>query len=452
MLVVPDTRFAVSRDGAHIAYQVVGEGKRDLVYVPNWASPIDLIWEQAAFRRFLERLTTFSRLILFDKRGSGASDHVAPDSLATLEAWSDDMVTVMDAVGSPRAAVVGAITGVPIVTLFAATHPQRTEALVLLNPTRSVVYGDPPGLGYEDLDGAMTAFKHIWGTPEVARILTPSMAGDTRFCSWLARFCRVGNPPSMATEVLRAQLLSDLRHVYSVIRAPTLIISRSDDGSGFLSSSHPRVLAEHIPGARLVEVPGVDLLPYVGETTTMLDEIESFLTGDKPNLVADRVLATVLFTDIVSSTQRAVDLGDRRWHGLLDIHHEDVRARIGHFGGRFIRSTGDGILATFDGPSRAIHCARTIREAAAGIGLQTRAGLHTGEVELMSDDIGGVAVHLAARVCSLAAAGEIWVSSSVPPLIVGSGIGFADRGEHELKGVPGRWTLLAAEVASRSAD
>ena len=445
MFDVPETRFAVSRDGAHIAYQVIGEGTQDLVYVPNWASPIDLIWEQPLFRRFLERLSSFSRLILFDKRGSGSSDHVPSDTLASLETWAEDIVTVMDAVGSKRAGVLGAMTGVPIVTLFAATHPERTGALVLLNPSRSLAYGDLPGLGFQELEDTMTAFKETWGTPDVVRIFAPSMAGDATFCSWLARFCRVGNPPNMATAVIRAQLLSDLRHVYAAIQTPTLIIHRSADGE-FLSSLHPRVLAEHITGARLVEVPGEDFLPYVGDTTTMLDEIEGFLTGDRPTLVSDRVLATVLLTDIVSSTEQAMELGDRRWRALLHAHYEDARDRIVHFGGRFIMTTGDGILATFDGPSRAIHCARAIREAALGVGLQTRAGLHTGEVELTSDDVGGVAVHMAARVCALAAAGEVWVSSSVPPLIVGSGIGFAERGDYELKGVPGKWTLLAAEV------
>jgi class 3 adenylate cyclase len=337
------------------------------------------------------------------------------------------------------------MTGVPIVTLFAATHPERAAALVLLNPARSLAYGDLPGLGFQELDDTVMTFKEMWGTPDVVRIFAPSMAGNPMFCSWLARFCRVGNPPTMATDVIRAQLLSDLRHVYAAIQTPTLIIYRSADG-GFLSSAHPRVLAEHIKGARLIEVPGEDFLPYVGDTATMLDEIESFLTGDRPSLVSDRVLATVLFTDLVSSTEQALKLGDRRWRALLHAHYEDARDRIVHFGGRFIMTTGDGILATFDGPSRAIHCARTIREAALGVGLQTRAGLHTGEVELTSDDVGGVAVHIAARVCALAAGGEVWVSSSVPPLIVGSGIGFAERGDYELKGVPGRWTLLAAEV------
>jgi class 3 adenylate cyclase len=400
------------------------------------------MWEQPTFRRFLERLTSFSRLVLFDKRGSGSSDNVAPDTLATLEAWAEDIVTVMDAVASERAVVVGAMTGVPIVVLFAATHPQRTAALVLVNPARSLAYGDSPGLGSEDLEEALTRFKSIWGTPDVIQILAPSLAGDATFSSWLARFCRVGNPPSMATEVLRAQLLSDIRHVLPVIQAPTLVIQRSAE-AGYSSSSHGRVLAEHIVGARLLEVPGDAFLPYVGETTQMLDEVESFVTGDRPQLTSDRVLATVLFTDIVGSTERALGMGDRRWRTLLDRHQGDAKDRIGLFGGRYIKSTGDGILATFDGPSRAIHCARAIREAATVGGLEIRAGLHTGEVELMSDDIGGVAVHMAARVCALATTREVWVSSSVPPLVVGSNILFDDRGEHELRGVPGAWRLFS---------
>jgi class 3 adenylate cyclase len=399
------------------------------------------MWEQPTFRRFLERLTSFSRLVLFDKRGSGSSDNVAPDSLATLETWAEDIVTVMDAVASERAVVVGAMTGVPIVVLFAATHPQRTAALVLVNPARSLAYGDAPGLGSEDLEEALARFKSLWGTPDVVQILAPSLAGDATFSSWLARFCRVGNPPSMATEVLRAQLLSDIRHVLPVIQAPTLVIQRSAE-AGYSSSSHGRVLAEHIDGARLLEVPGDAFLPYVGETTQMLDEMESFVTGDRPQLTSDRVLATVLFTDIVGSTERALGMGDRRWHALLDRHQGDARDRVGIFGGTFIKSTGDGILATFDGPSRAIHCARAIREAATVGGLEIRAGLHTGEVELMSDDIGGVAVHMAARVCALATTREVWVSSSVPPLVVGSNILFDDRGEHELRGVPGAWRLF----------
>jgi class 3 adenylate cyclase len=313
--------------------------------------------------------------------------------------------------------------------------------LVLLNPVRAIAYGDAPAPDFENIDDAMAKFKAEWGTPAITERLAPSLVGDATFSAWLARFCRVGNPPSMATAVMRAQLQSDLRHILPVIQTPTLVIQRSSE-AGFVSRLHARLLAESIAGARLVEVPGTDLLPYVGDTTQTMDEISSFLTGARPNLVSDRVLATVLFTDIVASTERVVAMGDRGWRALLDRHHADAQDRIERFGGSFINTTGDGILATFDGPSRAIHCARAIREGAAGMVLEVRAGLHTGEVELMSNDIGGIAVHIAARVCALAGAGEVLVSSSVPPLVIGSGIEFGDRGDHELKGVPGTWRLF----------
>jgi class 3 adenylate cyclase len=361
--------------------------------------------------------------------------------LATLEHWADDIVTVMNAVGSERAAIVGAMTGVPITVLFAATHPRRAATIVLINPGPAIPYGDQLSFGNRDLDEAMDAFRALWGTPRVMEVFAPSMAGDETFASWFARFCRMGNPPTMATQVMRAQLNTDLRQVFGTVQAPTLVVQRSS-GSGLSAPSHGRLLLDGIPSARLVEVPGEDFLPYVGDTTALLDEIERFVTGDRPRFVGDRVLATVLFTDIVASTQRAVELGDRTWRTVLEGHHEDAKDRIADFGGRFIKTTGDGILATFDGPSRAIHCARGIRDAAKRTGLEVRAGLHTGEVEVMSDDIGGVAVHVAARVLAHAGASEVLVSSSVPPLVAGSGIGFDHRGEHELRGIPGSWTLF----------
>jgi len=438
----PKTRYAVARGGAHIAYQVIGDGVRDLVYVPNWASPIDLMWEHPVFARFLTRLASFSRLILFDKRGSGSSDNVTLDALATLEDWTDDIIAVMDTIGSERAAIVGAMTGVPIVTLFAASYPDRTSALVLVNPARGLFSDDDePGLVH-DLDEEMAAFKAAWGTEAVVEIFAPSMAGDPTFPKWLARFCRVGNPPTMATAVVRAQRLSDVRHVLPVIRTPTLVIQRANAG-GYASHSQARLLATQIPGARLIEIPGEDLLPYVGETAGLLDEIEKFLTGERHRVVSDRVLATVVFTDIVGSTQRAAEMGDRRWRELLNSHHQDTRDEIDRFGGKFIKSTGDGVLATFDGPGRAINCAKEIRGAGERRAIEIRVGVHTGEVEVMTDDIAGIAVHIAARVVAQAAPGEVLVSSSVPPLVAGSGIEFHDRGEHKLKGVPGTWKLFA---------
>jgi class 3 adenylate cyclase/pimeloyl-ACP methyl ester carboxylesterase len=442
---IPRTRYATGRDGTYIAYQVVGDRPRDLIYVPNWARPIDLIWEQPAFANFLQRLASFSRLVIFDKRGSGSSDHVNFDALATLEDWTDDIVSVMDAVGSGRAAIVGAMTGVPIVTLFAATHPERVSALVLVNPVRAVAYEQGSALDSAALDREMTAFKHAWGTEDVVKLLAPTMEDDRAFSRWLARFCRVGNPPTMATAVMRAQLLSDLRHVLPVVQAPTLVVTRSHP-SGFGSWAQARLLADEIPGARFVEVPGHDLLPYVGETTELLDETENFLTGHRPEVLSDRVLATVLFTDIVDSTRRMSELGDRRWRDLLDKHNREASSEIVHFRGQLIKTMGDGILATFDGPGRAIHCAAAIGRAAEGLGINIRAGLHTGEIEVMDNDIGGIAVHIAARIVALATSSDVLVSASVPPLVVGSGIEFDDRGEHELKGVPGLWKVYAAAV------
>ena len=435
------TRYAVARGGAHIAYQVTGDGPRDLVYVPNWASPIDLMWEHPVIARFLTRLASFSRLILFDKRGSGSSDNVTFDALATLEDWTDDIIAVMDAIGSERAAVVGAMTGVPIVTLFAASYPDRTSALVLVNPARLLISDDEPGL-HHDLDEEMAAFKAAWGTEAVVEIFAPSMAGDPTFPEWLARFSRVGNPPTMATAARRAQMLSDVRDVLPVIRTPTLVLQRANARGG-ASRSHARLLATEIPGARLVEIPGEDLMPYVGETTELLDQIEKFLTGELHRVASDRVLATVVFTDIVGSTRRAVEMGDRRWRELLNSYHQDAKDEVGRFGGKLIKTTGDGVLATFDGPGRAINCTKEIRRAGERRGVEIRVGVHTGEVEVMTDDIGGIAVHIAARVVAHAAPGEVLVSSSVPPLVAGSGIEFHDRGEHELKGVPGTWKLFA---------
>jgi class 3 adenylate cyclase len=437
---IPETRYATGRDGTYIAYQVVGDGPRDLIYVPNWASPIDLIWEHPTFANFLRRLASFSRLVLFDKRGSGSSDHVSFDALATLEDWTDDIVSVMDAVGSDRAAIVGAMTGVPIVTLFAATYPERVSALVLVNPVRAVAYDQGSELDAVAFDREMTAFKHSWGTEDVVQILAPTMEDDRAFSRWLARFCRVGNPPTMATAVMRAQLLSDLRGVLPVVQAPTLVVQRSRP-SGFGSKAQARLLAEEIRGARFVEVPGDDLLPYVGETTELLDEIESFLTGHRPEVRSDRVLATVLFTDIVDSTRRMSELGDRRWRDLLDSHDRETSSEIEHFRGKLITTTGDGVLATFDGPGRAIHCAAAIGRAAERLGLNIRAGLHTGEIEVIDNHIGGIAVHIAARIVALATSSEVLVSATVPPLVVGSGIEFEDRGEHQLKGVPGLWRV-----------
>jgi len=442
----PETRYALTSEGQSIAYQVCGRGDLDLVYVPNWASPIDLMWDHPWSAQFLWRLASFSRLILFDKRGSGSSDHVAPDALATLEDWADDIATVMDAVGSERAALVGSTVGCPIAILFAATHPERTSALVVINGTaRMLADRDYAGLQPESVDERVDNFRASWGTAGVLELLAPSLVGDDAFGRWLARFCRVGNPPAMASAVFRAELLTDVRPALGLIQSPTLVLQRAD---ATVVSSQPqgRFLAEHIPGARYIELPGADLLPFVGYAGEVLDPIEKFLTGDLTAPEPNRVLVTVLFTDVVSSTPRVAELGDRRWRNLIATHDTFVRTELDRFRGRAIRFDGDGVLATFDGPGRAIRCACAIRDAVSALDLSVRAGLHTGEIELHGDDIAGIAVHVGKRVQSAARPGEVFVSRTVADLVAGSGIELRDEGEYDLKGVPGTWRLFSVSA------
>jgi class 3 adenylate cyclase len=445
VLDVPQTRFAIGRDGAHIAYQVIGQGPRDLVYVPNWASPIDLMWDHPAFARFLQRLASFSRLIIFDKRGSGSSDHVPFDALATLEDWTDDVVAVMDTVGSERVALIGAMVGAPIAILFAATYPDRVSKLVLANASaRALADNDYPGLSPEQIPQRLEHFKSGWGTEAVVELLAPTMGNDTEFRRWFAGFCRMGNPPTMATAVYRAQLLTDIRPILPVISAPTLVLQRDAVRGGLTTVLQAQYLAQHIAEARYVEIPGEDFLVCAGDTADMLDEIEAFVTGERPQAQAERVLATVLFTDIASSTELAAKLGDRSWREILERFRGVVRDQLNHFGGQEVNTRGDDFLATFDGPARAVRCAMRLTDAFGGPGLQVRAGVHTGEVELLGGDVGGMTVHIGARVSELAEPGETLVSRTVTDLVVGSGIQFQDRGDHELKGVPGVWKLFAA--------
>ena len=438
-----ETRYAQTPKGESIAFQVSGDGELDLVYVPNWASPIDLIWDHPLSARFLTRLASFSRLILFDKRGSGSSDHVPLDALATLEDWTEDIVTVMDAVGSERAALVGAFVGSPIAMLFAATHPQRTTALVIVNGSaRMMADDDYPGIASEDLDARLATFRATWGTEAMVEDFAPSNTGDEAFQRWFARFSRVGNPPAMATAVHRAQLVTDVRATLPLIQASTLVLERA--GLGARSETQSRYLADHIAGARYVEVPGEDALPYVGDASALLDEIEEFLTGDRPSFATDRVLATVLFTDIVGSTEHAVAVGDRKWRVQLDEHDALVRAQLDVFGGREIDTAGDGFFAVFDGPARAVRCAHAIVEHARVLGIEIRAGVHTGECEIRGDGYAGIAVHVGARIAALAGPGEVMTSSTVKDLVAGSGISFENRGEQQLKGVPDPWHLYRA--------
>jgi pimeloyl-ACP methyl ester carboxylesterase len=442
----PQTRYARSED-LHIAYQVVGAGPRDLVLVPPFVSHIEHYWENPLVSRFLTRLASFSRLILFDKRGTGLSDRVPPDRLPTLEQRMDDVRAVLDAAGSQRAALFGPSEGGPMSALFAATHPQRTSALILYgtfaSSIRDAAY--PWAMDPKERDKVIQAISDRWGQGTYVDLLAPSLAGDERFRNWWARLERLGASPGAAMALRRMNGQIDIRQTLSAIRVPTLVLHRSGDLD--TSIEEGRYLAAHIPGARFVDLPGADHLPWVGDQDTLLDEVQEFLTGTRPAAEPDRVLATVVFTDIVASTERAAELGDRRWRDLLFSHHAIVRRELERFRGREVKTVGDGFLATFDGPARAVRCACAIRDGVGGLGLSIRAGLHTGECELIGDDVGGIAVHIGARVAATARAGEVLVSSTVKDLVVGSGIQFVDRGSHRLKGVPGSWRLFAVQRA-----
>ena len=441
----PETRYAKSGD-VNIAYQVVGDGPFDLVWVPGWVSHLEHDWDEPSSARFLNRLASFSRLIRLDKRGTGLSDRVSPAELPTLEERMDDVRAVMDAAGSERAALLGASEGGSLGALFAATYPERTTALVLYAANARHPAHD---LTAEQLQPILDAFERSWGQGMALPMWAPSRADDPQLKEWGARFERLGASPGAAVALFRMAAAIDIRHVLPAIRVPTLILHRTGDQA--LPVMDSRYMAEQIPGAKYVELPGIDHWWFVGDSDAILGEIQEFLTGVRPAPEPDRVLATVLFTDIVNSTQRATELGDRRWRELLDSYYGLTRKELGRFRGREIKTMGDGFLATFDGPARGIRCARTISESVDQLGIAIRAGLHTGECEMMGEDIGGIAVHIGARVAAEAAAGEVLVSSTVKDLVAGSGIAFEDRGSHALKGVPEEWRLFAVERDSSEA-
>jgi pimeloyl-ACP methyl ester carboxylesterase len=444
--VQPETRYATAGD-VFIAYQVVGDGPMDLVFVPSFANPIDLMWQQPAYARFLERLAGFSQLVLFDKRGSGRSA-VGPDlEGATLEGWMEDIGIVMEAVGSERAALLGFDGGGPLAMLFASTYPERTSALVLLGTwARLVRAADHPfGLEPDGVPLFLDGFEQRWGTGANLARTAPSLAHDERIRRWYAQYERAGNMPRVARQVVRMFTDTDVRHVLPAVRVPTLVLHRSGDRLHEVEQG--RYLAQHIPGARWVELPGDDHLPWAGDQDAIVGPLREFLTRVGPPAELDRVLATVMFTDIVSSTEKTAELGDRRWRELLDAHDALVRRELERYRGRKVHSIGlgDGVLATFDGPARAIRCACAIRDGVRSLGIEIRVGLHTGECELMKDDVGGIAVHIGARVVAGASPGEVLVSSTVKDLVAGSGLRFVDRGTHTLHGVPGEWRLFAVE-------
>jgi pimeloyl-ACP methyl ester carboxylesterase len=437
------TRYARSGD-VHIAYQVIGEGPLDLVLVPGFVSHVEYIWEEPRAAHFLKRLASFARLILFDKRGTGLSDRGGP--VPTLEQRMDDVRAVMDAAGSARAAVLGVSEGGPMGLLFAATYPDRASALVIHGSFARAAWAPdhPFGNTAEELDQFTASMERGWGGPWAVKLYAPSLADDKSFRQWWAAFLRQSASPGSATALARMSWEIDVRHVLPAIRIPTLILHTPGDLA--VRVEQGRYLAEHIPGARYFEAPGADHLFYAGQADVVLGEIEEFLTGTRNAPEPDRVLATVLFCDIVGSTEQAVALGDHRWRELLQQYYALVRRELGRFRGREIDTAGDGVLAAFDGPARAIGCGRQLAESVGGLGLRVRVGLHTGECDRVDDKLSGVAVHIGARVASLAAPGEVLVSNTVKDLVAGSGLTFEDRGAHVLKGVPGEWRLHAVGV------
>jgi pimeloyl-ACP methyl ester carboxylesterase len=436
----PETRYARSGD-VNIAYQIVGDGPRDLVFVPGWVSNIELLWEEPTVATFLQRLASFSRLILFDKRGTGLSDRVK--DMPGLETRMDDVRAVMDAAGSTRAALIGYSEGAPMCCLFAATYPQRTSALIVLEgfARRTWAPDHPFGPTAEQLQEMVSNIATNWGAGFQVEARAPSAAGNPRFRDWWARYIRMSASPGAAQALLRMNADIDVRAVLATIRVPALVVHRT--GDRILPVAMGRYVGERIPGAKFVELPGDDHIAWVGDSDAILDEIEEFLTGTRHGPEPDRVLATVMFTDIVESTTRATQLGDRRWRELLDAHDTIVREELARFRGREIDNAGDGFLATFDGPARGVRAACAISAAVSRLGLEMRAGLHTGECEEMGDKIGGIAVHIGARVAASAGPGEVLVSSTVRDLVAGSGLQFEDRGVHGLKGVADKWHLFA---------
>ncbi len=440
----PETRYARS-GGTHIAYQVFGEGDFDLVHVPGFYSHVELIWEHEPTARFLEGLASFARVINFDRRGSGLSDPV-PDA-PTLEQRMDDVRAVMDAAGSERAALVGISEGVPMSILFAATYPQRVRALVCTGGMARSTYAEdyPWGTPAQALvESGQELILPNWGDGSLIEVAAPSQADNPESRAFYGRMERSTASPGMLTALFRMFLDLDVRDAVPTVHAPALILHRSRDP--LVNVRHGRWLAEHMPNTRMVEFEGDDHGFWYESSEEWLGEVQEFLTGARALPDPDRVLATVLFTDIVDSTRAASDLGDRRWRELLERHQRAAREALGRFDGREVKSTGDGFLATFDGPARAIHCATAILRSSEASGIEVRAGLHTGECEVMGEDIGGIAVHIAARVSARAEPRELLVSRTVKDLVAGSGIQFTDRGAHSLKGVPDTWQLYAADA------
>jgi class 3 adenylate cyclase/pimeloyl-ACP methyl ester carboxylesterase len=434
-----ETRYALNGD-LHVAYRASREGPRDIVFVPNWFTCCEVLPELPSIQGWVEAMTSLGRLIFLDQPGTGASDPVKPDALPTLEQWADSITAVLDHLGSSEAVLVANVGAFATAALFAATYPSRTTALVVLEG-----YGDPARNDGFDTEEFLADIVAKWGTGEYQHLINPDMPWNEEIRAGWARHDRLAASPS--TVALLQPLASelDVRAVLPTIRVPTLVVHHTDDL--IVLPAKGMYIADHVPGAKYVELPGRNVYHFVEPWRQSFQEIARFLTGQQAEVAEDRVLATVLFTDIVDSTRRAAEIGDRDWHALLDAHDAVIRVQLNRFRGREVNTSGDGFLAMFDGPQRAIRCAMAIRDAVQVLGIQVRAGLHTGECEVRGEDIGGIGVHIGARVSALAGPNDVLVSSTLRDLVIGSGLEFEDRGAHELKGVPGEWHLFAVASA-----
>jgi class 3 adenylate cyclase len=447
---IPETRYAKTADGVHIAYQAFGDGPVDILFVLGWVTHLELMWTEPRFARFFTRLASFARVMVFDKRGVGLSDRVSEDRLPSLEVRMDDARAVMDAVGSERAVVLGVSEGGPMAMLFAATYPERTIALIAFGT--SACWNDAPDYPYRSTEQELSEHEvwrlrreQLWGTKELARdflaeSFSPPLADDDSTQAWLANYMRNAASPGAVSALSAMNRAIDVRSALPAIHVPTLVLAR--DGDLDYAMEETKWFADRIHGARFVSFPGNEHLFVMGRQEDLLDEIERFVAevrGEEADL--DRMLATVMFTDIVGSTEKAAELGDKGWGDLVERHHGVVRAMLGRFRGIEVDTAGDGFFATFDGPARGVRCAQAITSSVRDLGIEVRAGVHTGEVETIAGKAGGIAVNVGARIASLAAPSEVLVSHTVQGLVSGSGLRFEDAGEHELKGVPDRWHL-----------
>jgi class 3 adenylate cyclase len=432
-----ETRYAMNGD-LRVAYRASAEGERDIVFVPNWFFCCEHFPELPSLQGWVEAMTSLGRLIFFDQPGTGVSDPVTPGALPTLEQWADSITAVLDDLGSRQAVLVAYDGALATAALFAATHPSRTTALVVLEGYGEPIMEHTDGLDPEEVRAGLVA---TWGTGEWQHLVNPDMPWNEEIRAAWARHERLAASPATVALMFPLLIETDVRAVFPTVRVPTLVLTHRDNL--LVAPERGRYVADHILGAKYVELPGRNLFHFVEPWRSSFQEIAQFLTGEQPDVADDRVLATVLFTDIVDSTRRAAEMGDRDWHALLDAHDAIVRVQLNRFRGREVNTSGDGFLATFDGPQRAIRCAVAIRDAVQALGIQVRAGLHTGECEVRGDDIGGIGVHIGARVSALAGPNDVLVSSTLRDLVIGSGLEFEDRGGHSLKGVPGEWHISA---------